>query len=328
MTPALRLDRPQLHIGLRGTYLRFESGNHSLQGLFNGSFLTSTTSPWRAQLGLSGGSSSYADFASFWHALGEAQLQHMGRGRGVWIGANGGRTSFGKEPRPLAIAALGAWGRRSWISFAGSAAHTWVGDTSYTDIETTARGRRGRWVLQGLVGARLWSRGAGRGVYGEGGATLELNERAAIVVAAGRYPTDPVRGSISGRYLTAGVRLHAWRPRTRGMREPAIHVGSGSTDAGSTAELRLEARRQENGLVHLTVHAPAASTVEIAGDFTDWQPLLLSRVGLGDWHVAVRVETGPHRVDIRVNGGPWRAPEGATRLRDDYDGEVGIVLIP
>src|SRR6266566_1974733 len=67
VTPALRWDRPAGTLTASGTYLRFESGHRSLQGLLAGSLFTPPTPrPWRGELAVSAGASRYVDFASFW----------------------------------------------------------------------------------------------------------------------------------------------------------------------------------------------------------------------------------------------------------------------
>jgi len=54
--------------------------------------------------------------------------------------------------------------------------------TAYSDLRSTARWRRARMLLRGTVCARVWSRGGGRGVYGEGTATWTLGRRTALLV--------------------------------------------------------------------------------------------------------------------------------------------------
>src|SRR5439155_1331935 len=69
-------------------------------------------------------------------------------------------------------------------------------------------------------GARVWSDGGGRGGFGEANAALTLGERAVLVVAGGRYPTDPIRGSIAGRYASVAVRLRTALFRSLAARDP------------------------------------------------------------------------------------------------------------
>jgi hypothetical protein len=48
----------------------------------------------------------------------------------------------------------------------------------------------------------------------------------------------------------------------------------------------------------------------------------------GEWRVERVIAPGPHRVAIRVDGGPWRVPPNLPRVADDFGGEVGIVIVP
>jgi hypothetical protein len=204
-----------------------------------------------------------------------------------------------------------------------------IGDTAYTDLRSSARWRGSRIVLEGVVGARVWSRGGGRGVFGEGSATVTLGRQAALVFSAGRYPTDAVSGSIAGRYVTAAVRLGTitiHRPTAPAF--PAAPHASGS-NGSSAADARLEIRAQDDE-IQLTVYAPGATAVEISGDFTDWRPVALRRTAAraDAWVASFRIANGIHRINVRRDGGPWMAPGGTTRSADDYDGEVGVFILP
>src|SRR5213593_4501598 len=86
LTPTLTWERPGTAVTARGTYLRFESGRRSLQGLIAASLFTPPSffpHRWRGELFLSAGGSSYADFASFWHATGEARVHLVMANRGA-----------------------------------------------------------------------------------------------------------------------------------------------------------------------------------------------------------------------------------------------------
>jgi len=216
LTPAVSWERPGATITARGTYLRFESGRRSLHGILAASVLTPRPllpAPWRGELTVSSGGSSYASFASFWHATGEIRLHYLAEGRGVWVGGTGGRTSYGRSPRPVAVAALGAWSRRATLTVGASASRSFVGDTAYTDLTSRMHIVRGTVAVDASVGDRMSSRGGGHGVFGDGSVTLTLGERTAIFLSGGRYPTDAISGTVSGRYLSAGIRLRTVTPR-------------------------------------------------------------------------------------------------------------------
>jgi len=332
LTPTLTWERPGTAITARGTYLRFESGRRSLQALVAASVFTPPSllpHRWRGELSVSAGGSSYAHFASFWHATAEARLHLVEGSRGAWLGGTGGRTSYGHAPRPVAVVGAGVWVRRSWVTVAASATRSIVGDTAYSDIGSNAHASRGRFELDGTVAARVSSRGAGHGVYGEASAAFTLGQRAALFASGGRYPTDPVSGSVAGRYVSAGLRLRTTLLRPRADRDPRLpsrSLASGDGGAGFTAQ--LEVQPTLDGSARVVVHALAAATVEVAGDFTDWQPVALRRTGADVWEGVLHIPSGVHRVNVRIDGGSWIAPAGMPRAEDEFGGDVGIVAVP
>ena len=333
ISPAVRWVHPRGRgfVSARGTYLRFESGRRSLDGSANASWFAPLARHWRGELGGTAGASDYANIASFSHAQADARLHVMDGDRGGWIAATIGRSSFGGGPRAVTVVAMGAWLLRADKTVFVSLDRSFIGDTVYTDLRSSARWRGARIVLEGIVGARVWSRGGGRGVFGEGSATVSLGRQVALVLSAGRYPTDAVSGSIAGRYVTAAVRLGTISVRRPAAPTPSIitrpsesHSSTGSTDT------RLEIQARQGDDVRLTLYAPGATAVEISGDFTDWRPVPLSRnPGNADaWVATFRIPRGMHRINVRRDGGPWMAPGGTTRSADDYDGEVGVFVLP
>jgi hypothetical protein len=328
VTPAVRWDGPQGWLSARATYLRFESGHRSMQGLVTGSLFTPVAPRWRGQFAITTGGSRYIDFASFWHAVGEARLHLLSGDRGAWVGGMGGRTSYGRAPRPVSGAALGLWTQRRGVTIFASANRLFIGDTAYTDLESSARTRRGPLTLEAALGARVWSRGGGHGVYGEASATYALGGRTAIVLSGGRYPTDAISGSIAGRYLTVGIRLQTAPRRPVVARDPPPYSPHGGSNGHSAAAPALRVERAAPDSVRLVVHAPLAETVEIVGDFTDWQPVALQRGAGESWEVVLMLSNGLHRIDVRIDGGAWLVPAGTTPVADDFDGAIGIFVVP
>lgn len=320
-------------VNVRGTYLRFESGRHSVDASATGSWLATLSTRWRGELGLAAGVSQYANIASFAHVDAEARLHLMHASRGSWLGATVGSSSFGGGARPVGVLAVGTWWLVGDMTMFVSADRSFVGDTVYSDVRSSARWRLDRVTLEGVLGTRLWSVGGGRGVFAEGSAAFALGTHAALVISGGRYATDAVSGSIAGRYVTAALRLGSISFRRTAARLPSLPP-SRSSDSADPAdpptETRLEIELTGDGDVRLILRAPGAATVEVSGDFTDWQPLTLNR-SLADgsvWEGVFRISRGVHRINVRRDGGPWRAPAGTTRSSDDYDGEVGIFVVP
>jgi hypothetical protein len=342
LAPSVRWDHPRGRgfVSARGTYLRFESGNRSLDASMRGSWFTPLARRWRGELGLGLGASDYASIAHFSHGIVDARVHVMDQDRGGWVATSFGRSSFGAGPRPVAVVAIGGWLLRADAAVFASFDRSFVGDTAYSDLRSSARLQRGVVLLEGTLGARIFSNGAGRGVYGEASATVPLGRNTALIVAGGRYPTDVITGSIAGRYVSAGFRLGASgirKPLPTVRPRPAIpHSSSGSDGSGGAllppTEARLEVApgRSTDDPVKLTLYAAGAGVVEISGDFTDWKPIELRRsLTNGDaWEGMFRMSRGIHRINVRRDRGPWTAPAGTTRSADDFDGEVGVFLLP
>lgn len=332
ITPALRWIRPAASLSARGTYVRFESGNRSLQGSLAGSLLMpSAARRWRAEISGSLGASSYRDFARFWHAVSEARLHWLGTDRGAWAGGAVGRTSYGAAARPVATLSAGFWARRPNLTVTLWTSHAHIGDTVYTDLESSAHAEHGVLALDASLGARVASRGGGHGVFEEGSVTVALGERTAAVVSAGRYPTDAITGTISGRYVTVALRVHTAALRRFLIRDrrPTPAPREGAADSGSLGPMpELEVTVAPARRVRLVVRVADAAQVELAGDFTDWRPIALTRAAPGVWDAVFDLASGVHRVNVRVDGAAWSVPAGTTRAPDDYGGTVGLFVVP
>jgi hypothetical protein len=81
------------------------------------------------------------------------------------------------------------------------------------------------------------------------------------------------------------------------------------------------------GLRAVRVVVPGARVVELAADFTDWEPVPLRRLAGDEWEIVLPLTAGAHRVNVRVDGGPWLAPRGARVERDEFGGVVGVVVV-
>lgn len=313
----------------RGAVVRYESGRHAFQTALGVSHLAPARGRTRVEASVSTGASWYAGFAGFAHALGHARVHHAGRGRGGWLGITLGTTTYGDGWRPVARYATGGWSALGPASLDAAITTSAVGDTSYSDLEGTLRLPMGRLALDLWAGARMWSRGAGRGVYGEATLTVPLSHGIALVASGGRYPTDPVRGTIAGRYASAGLRVSgttAARPTPPVPAPAGPHYGP---NGGFVSPFpTLEVAGSAGSARVIRVRAIGARAVELAGDFTDWLPLPMTAVGSDGWELALPLPQGLRRLAIRIDGGPWLAPAGTRRAFDEFGGEVGLLIVP
>lgn len=181
----------------------------------------------------------------------------------------------------------------------------------------------GRAELTGEVGGRQGSRdvgltGARVRSWGEWWFSAAGSYRIApsmlVRAALGGYPTDYVRQLPNGSYVSLGVRLeHGKRQQVDWYRPPDLPAFLVDTISGGARVIRLR--------------APRALKVELSGDFTDWTPLPMHSLHGGGWELVLPIAAGTYRVSVRVDGGPWSAPPGLVPVADEFNGEVGMVVI-
>ncbi len=329
ITPSLRLERAWAALTARGTALAFESGNTSLQGAVAASLYAPLSREWRAEVAGTLGGSRYEDFAEFWHALARGRMHRIAGPSGIWLGGSAGRTSYGAGSRGVIAAEGGAWARIRDVSLTAALSVTGVGDTTWADIEGFARWHWRDLIVDANGGFRTFSQGAGSGAYGELTGTYAVNDRLALVLGGGRYPVDPVRGSIAGRYATAALRVRL----TGDAEVPAARIARAAADPVMAENGNVRARfdlvpvRDAAATYDLVIRAPSAERVEIMGSFTDWEPQLLQRAPDGTWRFRLTLPVGVHRLNVRLDGGDWVAPAGTTPMPDDFGGQVGVFVI-
>jgi Glycogen recognition site of AMP-activated protein kinase len=174
-----------------------------------------------------------------------------------------------------------------------------------------------------------------------GDVALWLTPRYALVGLVGRQLADPALGTATTVYASVGLRIAARHVASRSpgalprdplpRRRPEVLHGREGREAARGAGW-LVAAAQEVELVdardgaHLNLRVDGTS-VEIAGDFSDWQPVALIRRRDGAWSLPPALPPGVYRFMIRVDGAEWRPAAGLPRLKDDFGGEVGVVTI-
>lgn len=332
LNPTLRYNSPSLSLGAQGSWVLFESGSHILQGTAAGAWTTPSTGRWRAELSGSGGINSYATsdsgFPTYGYALGRARVHYRAARTGGWLGAATGHSFFGDSGATPLEVAVGAWTVRDRVALGATATGTWLADTTYLDIVGSLRWVHPQFTVTGSAGFRTWSAGGGSGAYGEASLEVPLWRRLALLLAGGRYPSDPVRGVVAATYVSAGIRLTAFgarpsvAPALEAYRSRLEFVTERSAD-----QPRFALGGAAPGGRELRIEVRGAGRVEVTGDFTDWEPVALSRVDGDTWAVRLPIAPGVHRLNVRVDGGAWRVPQGLRAEDDGYGGRVGILVI-
>jgi hypothetical protein len=144
---------------------------------------------------------------------------------------------------------------------------------------------------------------------------LQVTERVSLTGSVGRQFADPLRGLPQAELLTSSVRVSLGRKPLPVMPRSEIARAMVDPAPGGGGELVVQ------------VFAADTMLVEVAGDFSGWEPIPLERVD-GVFIGRVRLRPGKYHVAVRINLGEWRAPRNLARVPDDFGGESGLVVIP
>jgi 1,4-alpha-glucan branching enzyme len=85
-----------------------------------------------------------------------------------------------------------------------------------------------------------------------------------------------------------------------------------------------------NGRTHtFSFEAPAATRVQLAGDFTNWQqnPISMQKGPDGIWHAAVELKLGRHHYRFLVDGKWCDDPKSALQAPNPYGGRNAVRLV-
>lgn len=150
-----------------------------------------------------------------------------------------------------------------------------------------------------------------RASYGSASLSLPLGSALALEGAVGSYPSSPLTGTPAGRFVAAGLSLRF----------------GGAPDTDDRLPEASGAPAVPRGATRITLRAPDARRVELAGDFTKWQPVPATRAANGVWYVDVRLSPGQYRYAFRVDGAAWRIPAGATAVDDGFGGRSASLTV-
>lgn len=201
------------------------------------------------------------------------------------------------------------------------------------DRQFDASWQRGRLWVQA---SRSWRAGRDRTIGSATGfhlaGALRLTDATMLIVQGGEQLADVVRGVPQARYTGVAMRWNPVRPRA--LRRDPRRLGDdrgGIGEVTAVPELKgdevLLQRSAGSGALTLTITAPADAVVEVATSATDWVPMRVAHDRTAFVH-RLTLPSGAHKVAVRINGGPWRAPLGLAAVDDDFGGRAGVVVVP
>jgi hypothetical protein len=153
--------------------------------------------------------------------------------------------------------------------------------------------------------------------WASGQVAVWLSPQIAAVAGGGREPAQPTRGLPARSFGSLGLMLAYW-PIPRGVvpvETPASLVQA------------FELRPAGTEVQRITARIGGVESVEVMGDFSDWEPMPLIRRGRDAWELLVPMSPGVHQINMRIDRGDWIAPPGMPARKDGFNGEVGIVVV-
>jgi hypothetical protein len=192
----------------------------------------------------------------------------------------------------------------------------------FRDLESAIHWSFGSFELNGQTGYRF---GNSSDVdtesrrWASGTMTMWFNDRVAFVAGGGRQPANLARGIPARRFATMGMVLAYW-PMSRG----SVAV---APLRAPLAVKSFEVRPGAEGFQKIIIRVGGVETVDVMGDFSDWQPLTLVRRGRDMWELSIPMSPGAHQINVRTDGGSWFAPPGMPTVKDSYNGEVGLLVV-
>ena len=90
-----------------------------------------------------------------------------------------------------------------------------------------------------------------------------------------------------------------------------------------------KAGTENRGVQTFSITAPAATNVQLAGDFTSWQqqPIKMTKDADGTWRTAVRLSPGPHPYRFLVDGQWQDDPKCLLHVPNPFGGQDAVRMV-
>ena len=354
---AMALDRPRLSVTTDAAVVT-DGADWDGRGALDAVVLTPSLGPLQLSANARAERSDSRDALRGWTAAVGARASIRVGQWGAWAGLDARRAPEADSLGERATPAIGGWRQfgRAIVSLSlaprrfrvdGSAARVWqeirtdsvfndtiggwevvqypvtVGDSGraarhlrWDQAEARVFWSHGRLAADATVGGRM-AGDFGRALWASVSGLYVLTPRVMLVAGAGSRPAEPASGWERRSFATLGVRLLG-PPEPAHRPPPEIRPGA--------SDFAIAPHR--GGRYVLSLRVPHARTVEISGDFTEWKPVSLARVGPDRWEATVAIAPGTHYVNVRVNGDRWTAPPGIPEVEDEFNGTVGLLVVP
>jgi hypothetical protein len=338
ISPAMRADAPNAVFDAGGSYSVL-AGSWSAQANADGSLFTPRVSSLMGEFAAYTSGSANGDGTHTGSFSGMARAHLLSDRAGVWIGGGGGRVWDGSLWRNLIEGEAGAWTNIPHGTLTAIVTPSKLGDTiKYTDAEgalSVFHDRAGIDVNAGFrTGSSLPIVGGESKAWGSATAAYWVTTGVAVIVSAGTYPVNFGQGFPGGRFVSAGIRLGTIPEQQRGDRisdnediRPFSDVTTVPVTSAASQPYALSVQPVGNA-TRISVKLPSATRVEIAGDFSNWDPIALTRAAGGSWVTTLDLAPGIYEMNLRIDGGVWIAPAGMPSKDDEFGQSVALLIVP
>ena len=252
------------------------------------------------------------------HGLGELLWSRPGWGFGLGAGPSSGWIANQGSVAALHTRARAWWrpgggggpGRTDWQL---SVEPTRFLDAWFTDASAGVVLERGPVIASLSTTVRI---SGSYGSKGAGSAFVQffLRPSVSVELGGGSYLSDPYQGLPRAGFVTVGVRVHA-TPHARPP-DPKLPTWSPLIPESNGDSLVVRFRFD------------SVSAVAIAGDWNQWQPVLLGSLGASLWEGTLALKRGLYHFNLLVDGTDWVVPNGVATVPDGLGGMVGVLLVP
>lgn len=332
ISPSLRLDWSHATLGANLEIAGLGGLRVSTQGAVAPSVFTPSAGPFTAEFAGTFGGSTHEDGTHTGQMLGIVRGHFIGNGAGGWIGGGAGSTWDGSAWRGMRQMELGGWIDHGGVSTVATITPVVVADSvRYTDFQAALRYPTRAYEVGLTAGARSGAYGPAVGgssrTWGSVSALAWLSDRLAVVATGGSYPVDFTQGFPGGRFVTLALRIASRNTRAAETEGTAAATQTTAPPPAGASATAFDIRSLGGNRRVLRVFAPAATRVEISGDFTRWEPLLLVKGADGWWSATRVIAPGTYQMNMRIDGGAWMAPPGLLTARDEFGGVVGLLTV-
>ena len=187
----------------------------------------------------------------------------------------------------------------------------------WTEVEARLAWASSRVAIDATFGLRPHISGFSSATWGRVTTTYALAPRLALVAAAGSESALSSVSSSRAPFLSLGLRV---APAALVRPRPPVYVRP------VASAFRVVAA--DSGHYRVSVHVAGARTLELSGDFDGWRPVSMLQTAPDDWETTLPLAPGTYRVNLRVNGDRWTAPPGLPTADDEFNGTVGLLVVP